>query len=445
MVGFEYDTSSLIWAWQLLDPLWLREDLLTSLWNMHMQPPLFNLLTATVLKSNLPPKVLLDPLYLTLGALTTLTLHAIARRLGFSEILSFLAVALIFTLNPASIVYETWYFYTYPALFLTSLAVLSMMEFSRSGALLPLLGVFATLSLLILLRSTYNLLLIPSVAAVLAWHLRRRALRIMLVASLFALPPLLWYGKNLVKFGLFSSSSWFPMNLLQVITGEHTLLRGNRERIVSLHRRGEVSAVATLPPFSPPEVYEAFLGPSPPAGVEALDAPRKPSSGRINYNHRIYPEVFKVLLRDHMLLLRRMPDAYVVGTAAGALYFTLPPYAHTTFSPRLFAEGNRRRLARLRPWLKAYDLAYGWMGGLLPGITVLLLLVVFIRGLPDALREPIRAAPSLFLLYLVLVHAPFERGENMRFRFQFEPPLILFALRSAFRRGPTSQPSCTDS
>ncbi len=429
LVGLEYDTSSLRWAWQLLDPTWLKAEPLFHVWHMHMQPPLFNLLTAAVLRIPFPPEYVLDPLYLTLGALTTVVLYSIARRLGLSEMTSSLAVTIIFVLNPASVIYETWYFYTYPSLFLTALATLSMMEFARTRKMLPLIGTFTSLSLLILLRSTYSLLLIPIVGMTLIRYAREMAREIILTATLTGSLPGLWYVKNTVKFGLPSSSSWFPMNLLRLIVGEHPLLTGNRMRILELYRQGKVSAAAILPPFSPPELYEDVLGPSEPTGVEVLDAHRKPSTGRINYNHRIYLQVFHTLTRDHMSILRSMPYAYAVGMVAGAVYFTLPPYAHIVFSRRLFTARNRERIRKIRAWLRTYDVLYGWPGGRFPGLTVVLLLVVFLWKLPNAIRDPMRAAPSALLLYLVMVHAPFERGENMRFRFQFESVLMLFVLR----------------
>ena len=50
LAGVRFDATPLTWYWQFIDPVLLRERLLESLYCLHIQPPLFNLLLGINLK-----------------------------------------------------------------------------------------------------------------------------------------------------------------------------------------------------------------------------------------------------------------------------------------------------------------------------------------------------------------------------------------------------------
>lgn len=423
LMGMRFDTSSLVWAWQLLDPGWLREDLLRSLWYLHMQPPLFNLLTAFAL--HLPRSSLfLDLLFLSFGLLTSILLYMLGRELGLSRTLSMVIAIVAFVLNPSSILYETWYFYTYPVLFLTSLLSLLLVRSVRRSTFRRLILALSVLTLLTLLRTSYHLILFVLVGGVMLWYLRTRWRIVLPALLLTSLPTFLWYLKNYALFGTFSPTSWTGMNLTRLVWN---MPGWEEERFRELHAEGAVSSLMTVPPFSPPDTYIALLGYSKRTGVVVLDSTVKPTVGTYNYNHAVYVEVSRVLLRDNLKLLLRYPWAYARAALSAIKIFTYPPYAYPQIGRfhLLFDEGNLRVLGKLRVWVGTYDLLYGWFGKRLPGLTVALMLLLLVGLLPRLLRFPDTGTLAVLLLYLIAVHSLLERRENMRFRFQFEPVAVM--------------------
>ncbi len=429
VVGIRFDTSSLVWAWQLLDPLWLKEEsVLNILKNLHMQPPLFNLLTALTLKAGIPPEGVLDPLFLLMGAGISAFLYLLGLEMGIRPKPSFALVGVSFVLNPSSILYETWYFYTYMTAFLTSALALFLVRFVRTRRTSYLVVALLSLSLLTLTRASYHLVIFPLLAAALWYSVRLK--RAVVLVLLMSTPTLLWYLKNLLLFGLFSPSSWIGMNLQKMVWG---MPGWDGKRFQTLHDKGMLSAAMTLPPFSPPEVYAERVEWEKNYGVPSLDSLREPTTGGVNYNHAVYPKVSRLLLRDNLNLFLRHPYVYFRATLSSFKTFTLPPYAYLDGFRGLFDGVNVEKFESLKVWTGFYNLLYGWFGGRSPGITTLLLIAAFLLLLPSLLRRPDTALLSLLMLYLIGVHTAFERRENMRFKFQFEGVMVVLVVGAAVR------------
>ena len=68
--GGSFISTPLSFAYQYLDPVLLKSDLLRSLLYLHSQPPLFNLFLGTVLKVSPLPALSYDVLFKTVGVLT---------------------------------------------------------------------------------------------------------------------------------------------------------------------------------------------------------------------------------------------------------------------------------------------------------------------------------------------------------------------------------------
>jgi len=432
VLGVRFDMSSLTWAWQLLDPAWLRSDPITSVWYMHMQPPLFNLLTAFALRTPFP-SVVLDVLFLTSGFLIAVLLYRLALQLGLPRPLSAIVVAMVFVLNPSSFLYETWYFYTYPVLFLTALFSLILVRAIRNPTFWRLTAALSVLTVLTLTRSSYHLITFAIVGLALLHFLKERWKIVLMALAITSLPTLLWYGKNYALFGTFSPTSWTGMNLTRLVWN---MPGWGEEKFRELHDEGIVSVLMTTYPFSPPEVYSRLIGFNESTGVVVLDAFYEPTTGGPNYNHAVYPLVSGILLRDNINLARRYPYVYVRAVASAFKNFTYPPYAYVYMGRfhLLFDKSNLRIFQRLKPLLRVYDLLYGWPGKRFPGITVLLFIVAFFLLLPRFLKRPDTGVLGLFLLYLIGVHTAFERRENMRFRFQFEAVLVLLIVSKITQR-----------
>lgn len=74
--GGSYIASPLDSAKQFLDPTLLQHDLLSSLWYLHSQPPLFNLFLGLVLKAASDPAVFYELCFRISGLLIPLCMYA---------------------------------------------------------------------------------------------------------------------------------------------------------------------------------------------------------------------------------------------------------------------------------------------------------------------------------------------------------------------------------
>ena len=110
--GGEFIASPLDSAKQFLDTNLLQHDLLSSLWYLHSQPPLFNLFLGLVLKAASDPAVLYELCFRVSGLLIPLCMYATLALLGANRIAAFL-VTLFFMLNPSLILYESLLYYTH--------------------------------------------------------------------------------------------------------------------------------------------------------------------------------------------------------------------------------------------------------------------------------------------------------------------------------------------
>src|SRR5207245_7531778 len=82
-IGVRFDSSSLGWYWQYVDPVLLKYDLVRSLVYLHSQPPLFNLFLGLVLKLFPGHEATVFQLtFLALGLTLTLSMFFLMARLG---------------------------------------------------------------------------------------------------------------------------------------------------------------------------------------------------------------------------------------------------------------------------------------------------------------------------------------------------------------------------
>src|SRR5688500_15515306 len=111
--GVRFDASPLTWYWQYIDPPLLETRLLESVFYSHAQPPLFNLLLGVTLElpagafgAAMHAQFLAMGLIAAFGLFLLLTSLRVPARAG-------VALTCLFTVLPATILYENWLFYEY--------------------------------------------------------------------------------------------------------------------------------------------------------------------------------------------------------------------------------------------------------------------------------------------------------------------------------------------
>ncbi len=405
LVDLSYDTTSLIWAWQLLDPLWLYNlNSWTIFKYLHMQPPLFNLFTSLSLKLFSDPTIFWELSFMLMGLLTTILLYLIGLHLSLNRKILLILIIFGFILNPSSFLYENWYFYTYPSMFFFTLfaylcikrkLVLSLFVLT---ALIWLISIFQPIIFIILLIVV----------------IIKRGMRYSIIA--FSLPFLLSivpHLKNFMIFGTFSSSSWYGMNVAKGIFWS--------EKVIPL--KYKPSKMFLEKPFSKVDVYEKYIKWKP-YGVVITDEKMEPYTSRVNYNHSIYVEVSKRFFKESLRIFFNEPYRIFIILGMSFYMFLKAPYVYLMRTP-FMREIHKKRISRI---LGIYSIIYGNKGPYLI-ITFIVVLGLLSSLLSFQRLDYTHRLVILTVLYYVLVSS-IDPGENNRFRFTIEPFMLIYGFYS---------------
>jgi len=417
-LGVRFETSSLEWYWQVLDPQLLTDRLLESLFYLHAQPPLFNLMLGVGLK--LSPdhsRVLFHVVFAGVGLVMALSVYLLLTRFGLSPLIAAVLV-LLYATSPNWLMYENWLFYDFPNAVALVLAGAALLVFGRTDSLRWLVVFFALLTAVVWTRSLFHLVWFAGCVGlvVVARPRRWRTVGVAMVVPLLLILAL--FTKNLVVFGFFGSSSWLGMSLTRMTTAEMDPVE--REEWV---REGRLSAVALVPPFSPVETYESGGVPITDCGIPALGW-RLRSTGAPNFNHLAYLEVSRTSLSDALTVIRLHPGLYLRSVVRSVARFFWSPVNYPPFRDNLVAITSTYRLfestVNLPPvaaMLGLLTFAYGgvrvwrWLRGSGSGGDVFFAFAVFTIG------------------WVFCVSSLLEFGENFRFRFAVEP--LVFVMLGA--------------
>lgn len=430
--GVRFDAKPLGHYWQFLDPELLRTELLESLLHLHSQPPLYNAVLGVTLE--LSPasqaEASLHALYLALGLVQMLAVYAVLVRLGIRPWRSALVAGALAVL-PATVLYEHWLFYEYPAATLLVVSALAAHRLLRRPSFWTSAAFFGVVAVVVYTRSIFQLPWLLLVGALLVAV--RRDLARPVVAG--AVVPLLAVGglvlKNAALFGVPSTSSWLGMNLAQV-THSQVPLAERRELVA----RGELSPVSFVEPFRPPAEYVGLVELPRPTGIPALDRLEK-SSESPNMNHLLLVEVSRLYLRDALRMIRLRPAAYARAVLQGGKLYFRPS---SDFVPRngdvlepYTAIVDRTVLLRVGIGEIAWGLVLAHVLALLYGLDRTLRLL---RRRLDPTPERVTIAYVwLTLSYVTAVVTFGQVAENNRIRFVLDPLVVILLAAAAHDLG----------
>jgi hypothetical protein len=424
--GVRFNANSIRCFPQIVDPELLRSQLLESLFYLHSQPPLFNLILGVGLKL-FPTQfgAAMHAVYVTIGLALAATLYALLVRLGIGTWPS-AAIAIVLSVSPTFILYENWLYYEYLVAALLILSAFTLHEFLRRGTFWPGIAFFTLLAALIYVRSIFQiiwLLLAVGLLLFVRWDLRRLVLTASAVPALLVV---LLVAKNIIVFGVPGTSSWFGMQLAQVVEAKVPL--AERRRLV---QRGELSRVSLVDSFSAPTDYLALRRSPDPTGVPVLDRLKK-STGCWNLNHSVYIPVSRDFLGDAITLIRLRPGAYARATLKGTGLY-LRPFHGEGYVDQSKIRGyttvfDRFILLQIRPGQLAWTILLAYVAALLYGLRL-------IYGLLRRRLEPTASAVTLAYAWLTVAYVTTvlsftQNLENGRIRF-FLDPLVVVLLSTA--------------
>jgi hypothetical protein len=374
--------------------------------------------------------------YLVLGIVLSLSLHALLRALAVGRTLA-VVLTLAFVASPPTVLYENWLFYTYPVAALLCAAAVALHRYLRGGTTASALVFFTLLAALVLTRSLFHFLWYLMIWLVLVALQRERRRRLVVAGAVPFLLIASWHVKNHAVFRVPAGGTWLGMSLSKTTT--FLLPRAERERMVD---EGRLSPYSLIPPYSDLQAYRGLRAPTPETGVPILDRERK-SGGAVNFHHVAYIEIGRAYLEDAFRVLRARPDVHIGGWSlsyvicflpASDSYFLLRNRRQVEGLDRLYSHGLCGQI-RYAPGSTAEALARQSPAERLLGVGWLLLagyalgtahgVRVVRRALAARPRDPTLGLTTGFLvlnvIWIVVIGNAVELGENNRFRFVADP------------------------
>lgn len=420
-------------GWQTLDLNLLKNNLAQSIVYLHSQPPMLNLFLGILLKIfNDKWTLAAHLIFIILGLVLSISLYLLAQRLGASKIWS-LGISLFFIINPASILYENLFFYSYLMAVILGIAALFLHKFISQWRLRDGITFFSLGALAILTRSLFHPIWFLGTALLLLIIFKEKYQRKLILASLII--PLLvigcWYGKNIYLFGVTEGSSWAGMNLAHITMG--TLSQEEKEGLV---QKGVLSQVSLMGPFLPQSQCEKIF-PVKETGIKVLD--------QDGMNSICYIPASKQLLKDSVNLILYQPMAYIKSVIIAYYIYFLPSSNYSFIALNRLQIDSFNRIFNTVMYGKIFGdekinasltmhsiLNLEWFViGLYLLITIFVIKESYNFFVKKYKLKPEYIATLLFMygtiLYVMIIGNFLELGENHRFRFMTDPLFFVLA------------------
>lgn len=423
------------WYWQAVPTANLLAHPLRSIWYFHAQPPVFNLLSALLMRLFFPEHLqALQYTYMVMGALIVGMSYVILLSFTHSRKLA-LCIALILAMHPALFLNEAYIVYDILVAFeITTLVfLLAVYQLSMPTMRIRYLVAFLiVLTLLLLTRSFYHLLFLPLSMVMVCVLAGKHWRRLLIVGLCCTLLPLGWYAKNYYHVGQFGASTWLGIGLWKIASASYSPLE-----LRTLADQGVIDpVVAEVTAYSFPSRYIDY-------GFAAVTD--NAEWERDDFNNINIPAISKVYQTNSLRLIRHDPVRYVQAITSAYFYFSEPA------SRFYHLEMNLDKIRR-------YEMIYAdifqanFLFRLLniPGSITLILLpyTLLLYGAlllrrcgvsPTRWARAIRLdAPMLFttaiIAYTVIIGCTLEFSENMRFKFAVEAPMWAFMAATLYRR-----------
>lgn len=444
--GQRFDTRYLDFGWQLIPWDVLSTDPISSVWYLHIQPPLWNLILGmSAWVSPFGDAATLQSVMFAFGVLAVVSSAILARNLGLTRRASVI-VALVATVHPEVLkgAFEPTYELPVAALLVTVLAVVSGLGTNDRRIHRRMIVLAALVTVVSMTRSLYHPIWALFVLGCALWFFRSRITRGIVVISVL-IPVLVmggWMMKNQVLFGQANLSSWFGMNLQRAVVPVLDL-----EDLETMRESGRVSDIAMIGPFGKYELYEDVVEPCEPSrSHRALSEPmRTTDQWSPNFNYECYLPIFEQAGRDARAVISEYPDVWLEGRL-----WSLRSTASVAITPAESPSFVMRGLDQIYSWARVDYRGVlstrGWgtpiYGQLTAPVDFGLVLIplyglVAVAGLHPLLRalrrRPLSSSALVGLIgswtvvFTVIVGAIAELGEQARFRTMTDPLAVVIA------------------
>jgi len=318
--GQGFSTNFVMDGWQLVPYPILSRHPLSSVWYLHIQPPLWNLIIGGLGRwSPVSIAISLQLFSLALGALLAGTLASLLVRIDVPRRFA-IAIALFATLNPPvlRLAFDAQYELFVAVGIAIVLWAVAAPPSTRPAYRFMIISVAGTV--IAMTRSLYHPLWLLLLLTPVAW--RARALVSRRVLAAMALVPLIsiggWMLKNEIIFHEATLSTWTGMNLQKAISPTFS-----RDKLLRLAAKGAISDVSVVGPFQAYANYGAAapacspVHRDPAVSVEQSTRPIVGFDGKAffpaNFNYECFIPVYEIAGDDAVYLATHYPRRWFTG------------------------------------------------------------------------------------------------------------------------------------
>ncbi len=446
LTGQKFNTDYLNYGWQLIPWDILSTDPLRSVFYLHIQPPLWNLLLGTTAwLSPLSDRITLQVLMAMIGIAVAWLAAVLARRLGLSRNTAVI-VALIATLHPEVFKGSFEPTYELATAGLLLLVLIAVADLSRKENVRRSLVVLASaVTVTALTRSLYHPIWAMLIVIFGLWLMRHR-INWKSTLLVLSIPVILmggWMVKNEVVFGHATMSSWFGMNLQRAVIPVLP-----KDQLDEMYAQGQVSDIAMIGPFGKYDLYKDVVEPCVPKhNFRALvELTRTTDEWSPNFNAECFLPIFDQAGKDAFAVIKEHPEAWLEGRL-WSLRTTVAVSPIPSESPSFVVRGLDQLFSIARLDFEGVLSTKGWgtpIYGQLEARTdfglMLIPMYLFVgflglwhiiqRARRKALSStaPIYLVGSLTVAFTVIVGAIAELGEQSRFRTMVDPIVTVMVL-----------------
>ena len=303
-MGVQFDADTITRTWHFIDIELLRNDLWRSIFYLHTQPPLMNLLTGIGLQLFPSSYTSIFRAFFYLGGfLLTLAIYFLGLKLRVPKYISIILAAW-FAISPATVVYENYYFYTFPTTVLLTLSALFLVRFLEKKRALDGILFSFMLAANALTWSLFHLVWLLGCFGIVTFLLKGYRRKALWLAPAFLL-VFAWYAKNEILYDSFTGSSWAGLNLFKTVT--HRIPGKVRRQWI---KNDIVSELALVPPYRSPDVYLEYFPSTSLTGIPLLDDVNV-STGYRNQHHLSYVYAGERYFKDSVRIIAHAPHYYL--------------------------------------------------------------------------------------------------------------------------------------
>ena len=440
--GQSFLPGYLDFGWQIIPWTILKARPLTSVWYLHTQPPLWNLIMGVLGRlTPISDARTLQLLQVALGVLLTWLIARILRGFGLRA-RWIIVLAVLVTVNPEVMRNAFEPTYELATAVGLALAVRALQRLCENRRPRDYVWLSIALTAVVLTRSLYHPAVIPVVLVAVGIAFRPKISRRALLAVAL-IPTVLvggWMAKNKVLFDHATMSSWVGMNLQR-----STIPILPLADLQQLRADGKVSKIAEIGPFGNYGLYRDAMPPCTPTHSDpALTVESHLDAAGViipNFNYECFLPVFDQAGEDFQAVLSAYPRVWLRGRLFSLkMTFATSNLASDSKSPVLRRMDQGFRLLRLDVSLTESTLDWGtplygrFSFPFRLSLSVIALyatlaigaLTLLISGLRRRTRAPSAQAAVVVLVgflssFTVVVGAIGELGEQARFRSMTDP------------------------